>query len=343
MGAGAARRLCPQAIVVEPRWDAYVQASRATFEVFEHTSPFVEKLSIDEAFLDVRGLERISGSPAAIAEKLRRDVREKVGLPITVGVARTRILAKMASGEAKPDGLLVVPVGGEIAFLHPLRVERVWGVGAATAAKLHDRGITTVGHIAQVPEPALVAILGRSAGRRLHALAHNRDLRWVRTRRGRRSFGAQSALGRASRSPEAIDAVIIGLVDRVTRRMRASGRAGRTVALRLRFGDFSRAMRSHTLPRATAATQTILVTLRNLLRAATPMIHDRGLTLVGVTVTNLDGDHGTAQLVLPFDDDGSALDIAVDQVRSRFGTHALTRAVQLGSGAGERRGGPPAT
>ena len=341
MGAALARRLCPQAIVVQPRFSAYVEASRATFEVFAETSPVVEKLSIDEAFLDVRGLERIKGSPRDIAIRLRREVREQVGLPITVGVASTRSLAKVASGVAKPDGLLVVAPERELAFLHPLPVERLWGVGPATARRLHDRGITKVGHVALIPEPALEAMLGRALGRKLHALAHNRDPRAVRAGRRRRSFGAQSALGRSSRSPDALDTVIVSLVDRVTRRMRASGRAGRTVALRLRFGDFSRATRSQTLVEPTAGTAKILAALRALLRAAMPMIHERGITLVGVTVTNLDS-HTAAQLVLPFDDgDATALDAVIDHVRDRFGTYALTRAVQLGEGLGTFLEPPP--
>ena len=332
MGASQARRLCPQAIVVRARWEAYVDASKAVFEVFEHTSPVVEKLSIDEAFLDVAGLERISGRPVEIAARLRREVRERVGLPITVGVARTKFLAKVASGVAKPDGLLVVPPDGELAFLHPLEVERLWGVGPATAEKLHDRGIRSVGQVAELAEAALVLMLGRATGRRLHALAHNRDFRPVRARRRRRSFGAQSALGRSRRSPDALDAVLVGLVDRVTRRMRAAGRVGRTVVLRLRFADFSRASRSHTLARATAASHTILTTLRGLLRVAMPIVERQGLTLVGVTVTNLDGDGGV-QLVLPFECPGApVIDAVLDEARERFGPNALTRAALLGRG-----------
>ncbi|HXM58264.1 MAG TPA: DNA polymerase IV, partial [Candidatus Dormibacteraeota bacterium] len=171
MGGNAARRLCPQAVVVEPRMSAYAAASRAVFEVFERTTPVVEALSIDEAFLDVRGMERVSGSPVEIAAWLRKEVREHVGLPITVGVARTKFLAKVASGVAKPDGLLLVPPDGEIAFLHPLPVERLWGVGQVTARKLHDHGITTVGQVARLGEPALVSMLGTALGRHLDALA----------------------------------------------------------------------------------------------------------------------------------------------------------------------------
>jgi DNA polymerase-4 len=334
MGGARARRLCPRAVVVEPRMSAYAEASKAVYRVFEDTTPLVEGLSIDEAFLDVRGLERISGTPAEIAVRLRREVLKQVGLPITVGVARTKFLAKVASGVAKPDGLLVVPPDRELAFLHPLPVERLWGVGPVTASKLHGRGITTVGQVAQLGEAALVCMLGRAAGRHLHALAQNRDLRPVQVRRRRRSIGSQRALGRSPRSPDAVDAIVVGLVDRVTRRMRAAGRVGRTVVLRLRFDDFSMATRSHTLPLATAHTETILATVRGLLTAAMPMIERQGLTLVGVAVANLDDD-GATQLRLPFDRQSSdALDAALDEVRNRFGSAAITRAVLLGRDQG---------
>jgi DNA polymerase-4 len=334
MGGRHARRLCPHAIVVPPRFSAYVDASKAVFEVFNDLSPLVEGLSIDEAFLDVRGLEHIWGTPAEIAARLRREVRERVGLPITVGVATTKFLAKVASGVAKPDGLLVVPAGRELDFLHPLPVERLWGVGDVTAAKLHERGITTVARVAQLDESTLVSILGRAAGRHLYALAHNRDPRPVQTGRRRSSIGSQCALGRSPRSLDAVDVVLVSLVDRVTRRMRAAGRVGRTVVLRLRFNDFSRATRSHTLPQATAQTHTILATTRGLLAAATPTIERRGLTLVGVAVTNLEHDRAV-QLMLPLDRRSyDALDAVVDDVRKRFGANAITRAVLLGRDAG---------
>jgi DNA polymerase-4 len=334
MGGARARHLCPRAVVVAPRMSAYSEASKALFRVFEDATPLVEGLSIDEAFLDVRGLRRLSGSPAEIAVRLRRDVRERVGLPITVGVARTKFLAKVASGVAKPDGLLIVPPDRELAFLHPLPVERLWGVGHVTAAKLRDRGFTTVGDVAQLGEAALISMLGRASGRHLHALAHNRDPRPVQVGRRRRSIGSQRALGRSPRSPDAIDTVIVGLVDRVTRRMRTAGRIGRTVVLRLRFRDFSRATRSHTLPRATAETQAILATARWLLTTVSPMIERQGLTLVGVAVANLDDDRAL-QLTLPFErHNGSALDAALDEVRDRFGPRAVTRAVLLGRDQG---------
>jgi DNA polymerase-4 len=334
MGGGQARRLCPQAIVVEPRMSAYAEASKAVFEVFEQTSPLVEGLSIDEAFLDVGGLRRISGTPTEIAERLRGDVRRRVGLPITVGVARTKFLAKVASGVAKPDGLLVVPSGAELAFLHPLPVERLWGVGRVTASKLRQRGLATVGDVAQVDEDVLVSMLGRASGRHLHDLAHDRDPRTVEVGRRRRSIGSQRALGRAPTSPEALDAAVVGLVDRVTRRLRAAGRVGRTVVLRLRFDDFSRATRSHTLHRSTAETQTILETVRALQAIAMPLIEHQGLTLVGVAVSDLD-DGSAVQLPLPFGRRvASNIDVALDDVRERFGSAAVTRAVLLGRDPG---------
>ena len=336
MGGRQARRLCPRAVVVSPRMSAYSEASKAVYRVFEDTSPLVEGLSIDEAFLDVRGLERIAGTPEEIAVRLRREVRDQVGLPITVGVARTKFLAKVASGVAKPDGLLVVPPDGELAFLHPLPVERLWGVGPVTARKLRERGVRTVGEVAEIAESALVSVLGRAAGRHLHALAHNRDPRPVQVGRRRGSIGSQRALGR-SRTPRSfddIDAVAVGLVDRVTRRMRTAGRIGRTVVLRLRFDDFARATRSHTLPRATAQTDAVLATVRWLLAGAMPMIESRGLTLVGIAVANLENDR-PIQLTLPFDRRSrSALDTAVDEVRNRFGANAVTRAVLIGRDQG---------
>ncbi len=334
MGGAQARRLCPQAIVVAPRMSAYAEASKAVYRVFDDTTPLVEGLSIDEAFLDVRGLRRLAGTPEEIALRLKRNVLERVGLPITVGVARTKFLAKVASGVAKPDGLLVVPPDRELAFLHPLAVERLWGVGPVTANKLRSRGITTVGQVAQLAEPVLVSMLGRASGRHLHALAHNRDPRPVQVGRRRGSIGSQRALGRSPKTHEAVDAVLVALVDRVTRRLRAAGRVGRTVVLRLRFDDFSRATRSHTLPYATAHTETVLATARALLATAMPMIERQGLTLVGVAVANLENDL-PAQLTLPFDRySGGALDAVLDEVRARFGPTAITRAVLLGRDQG---------
>ncbi|MDX6291284.1 MAG: polymerase [Kribbellaceae bacterium] len=334
MNGGQARRHCPQAIVVEPRMSAYSEASKAVFKVFEDTTPLVEGLSIDEAFLDVGGLRKISGTPVDIARRLRAEVLAQVGLPITVGVARTKFLAKVASGVAKPDGLLVVPPDRELEFLHPLGVERLWGVGEVTAEKLHNRGLDKVGDVAMLSEAALIAMLGRASGRHLHALAHNRDPRPIEVGRRRRSIGSQRALGRSPKSPETLDAILAGLVDRVTRRMRSAGRAGRTVTLRLRFDDFSRATRSHTLPQATGQTRAILITARSLMATARPLILKQGITLVGISVGNLENE-STVQLALPFDKaSNNELDSALDNVRDRFGTNAVTRGVLLGRDQG---------
>lgn len=332
MGGGLARRLCPDAIVVPARHEAYSEASKAVFEVFRDTTPLVEGLSIDEAFLDVRGMRRIAGSPVEIAERLRTRVREEVGLPITVGIATTKFLAKVASAVAKPDGLLLVPAGEELAFLHPLPVERLWGVGAVTAGKLHAHGITTVAQVAALDEASLVALLGRAAGRQLHALAHNRDPRRIVVGRRRRSIGTQRALGRRARSPAELDTILVGLIDRLSGRLRGAERVCRTVTLRLRFDDFMRATRSHTLPEPTDQTQAVLAVARALLAEALPMIRARGLTLMGITFGNLSTpDPGQLELA---SDRRSALDKAMDHVRDRFGAEAITRAVLLGRDRG---------
>ena len=335
MSGSQARRLCPHAIVVEPRMAAYSDASKALYELFRDTAPLVEGLSIDEAFLDVRGMERMAGTPVEIAVRLRREARERVGLPITIGVARTKFLAKVASAVAKPDGLLEVAPDGELAFLHPLPVERLWGVGTVTARKLHARGMRVVADVARLDEATLVSILGPGTGRHLHALANNRDPRPVLPGRRRRSLGSQRALGRRASSAASIDATIVALVDRVSSRLRAAQRVGRTVVLRLRFGDYARATRSHTLARPTAETALILATARGLVAAAAPLIDERGLTLIGITIAGLD-DELPLQLTLPLGDrDGAALDLALDRVRERFGSAAVTRAVLVGRRHGD--------
>jgi DNA polymerase-4 len=332
MGGRQARKLCPHAAVVSPRMSAYSDASKAVFAVFEDTAPIVEGLSIDEAFLDVRGLGHISGTPREIAARLRQRVRDEVGLRITVGVARTKFLAKVASAVAKPDGLLVVAPDRELEFLHPLPVERLWGVGAVTAGKLRDRGITTVREVAELPEATLVSMLGRAAGRHLHALSRNYDPRPVQVRRRRRSIGAQRALGRRRRPPEELATSLVALVDRVTRRLRTARRLCRTVMLRLRFDDFSRATRSQTMGEPTAQTHTILRTATGLLAEAMPLIERRGITLIGIALANL-ADEGGVQLTLPFDR-RRELDTVLDRVRDRFGTAAIVRGVMVGKDPG---------
>lgn len=335
MSGYQARRLCPRAIFVPPRFAAYTKASTAVFEVFRDTSPLVEGISIDEAFIDVSGLLRVAGTPTVIAQNLRRRVREQVGLNLTVGVARTKFLAKVASGVAKPDGLLVVSPEHELEFLHPLAVERLWGVGKVTSAKLNAHGIRTVAQVAGLDEATLVSMLGQASGRALIALANNRDPRRVVTGKRRRSIGAQRALGWSVKTPAEIDVALIGLVDRVTRRMRSSQRRGRTMVLRLRFEDFSRITRSHTMLRATAQTEPIMVAARALLATAMPLVRERGITMVGIAVTNFDDAAMADQLELPFDElPTQALDTALDRVRDRFGSTAVTRGVLLGRDPG---------
>jgi DNA polymerase IV len=334
MGGRRALQLCPEAIVVPPRMSVYSKASKDVFEVFRNTTPLVEGLSIDEAFLDVGGLRKIAGTPAEIAKRLRARILHEVGLPITVGVARTKFLAKVASGVAKPDGLLVVEPDRELEFLHPLAVERLWGVGRVTSAKLRDHGIVKVGDVADLPKSMLVSMLGRALGRHLHALAHNYDPRPVQVGRRRRSMGAQRASGRYLNTPDEIDATVVALVDRVSRRLRAAGRVGRTVVLRLRFADFTRASRSHSLAQPTSSTEEILAALRVLVTKAMPLIDEQGLTLVGISVANLD-DADAVQLMLPFDEGvHDALDRALDSVKDKFGSALVTRAKLLGRDPG---------
>lgn len=336
MSGEQARRLCPAAVLVPPRMTAYSRASAAVFEVFRDITPLVEPISVDEAFLDVAGLRRLSGEPLQIGAALREQVRERVGLPITVGIARTKFLAKVASQLAKPDGLLLVPPDGEVAFLHPLAVRRLWGVGPKTAERLRVHGIETVAQMAELREATLASLVGQAMGAQLFALSRNIDRRRVSTTRRRRSVGAQRALGRRRYPPAELDAVVIGLIDRITGRMRAANRTGRTVVLRLRFDDFTRVTRSHTLPGATASTAPLLAAARQLVAAAAPLIAERGLTLIGFAVSNIDRG-GAQQLELPLNGDGPDLldiDAAVDRVRARYGNSALTRGVLVGRDAG---------
>lgn len=336
MGGGQARRLCPSAVVVAPRMSAYSQASAEVFDVFRDTTPLVEPLSVDEAFLDVGGLRRVAGEPVDIAARLREQVSDRVGLPITVGVARTKFLAKVASQEAKPDGLLLVPPERELEFLHPLPVRRLWGVGAKTAERLRSHGIDTVAQVAELSESMLASMVGAAMGRQLYCLSRNIDGRRVQTGHRRRSVGAQRALGRQRPTPADLDAVVIGLIDRITGRMRRADRTGRTVVLRLRFDDFTRVTRSHTMARATASTAPILATARGLVTAAAPLIAERGITLIGFAVSNIDRD-GAQQLELPLDGRGVGvveLDAAMDHVRRRYGSSAVTRGVLIGRDPG---------
>ncbi|MCO5317776.1 MAG: DNA polymerase IV [Microthrixaceae bacterium] len=330
MNGREALRLCPDAVVVPPRMKAYSEASAAVFEVFFDTTPEVEALSIDEAFLDVSGLYRSHGAPVQVAERLRERVRREVGLPLSIGVASTKFLAKVASARAKPNGLLQVPVGGELEFLWPLGVRAIWGVGPATERRLAERGVHTVGELAAVPQRTLQSWIGRAAGAQLHALSHNRDPRPV-TRRGRRkSIGAQQALGRSRPGRDEAEVLLTGLAERVTRRLRDGNRTARTVELRWRDLDMATHTSSTTLAHPSDDTGEILAAGRRLLAGAWPRIEPNGLGLIGLTVANLSGSEAV-QMGLDFSGrDTSALDSTLDAVTERFGSGAITRGSLLG-------------
>jgi DNA polymerase-4 len=334
MGGRQARDLCPDAVVVPPRMDAYSAASRDVFAIFRDTTPFVEGLSIDEAFLEVGGLRRIAGTPEQIAVRLRERVRAEVGLAISVGVARTKFLAKVASAVSKPNGLLVVEPEREEAFLLPLPVERLWGVGAVTAGKLHRLGINTVGQLAELEASTAEKLLGKATGAHVHALARLRDPRPVDTTRRRRSIGSQRALGSRPRSPDELDLILTQIVDRLCRRLRDGDRVCRTVVLRLRYGDFTKATRSRTVGSPSDRTAVLLAVARGLLVNAQPEIAARGITLIGISLTQLGrAESMPAELDIDWDE-GARLDTVLDVVRNRFGAASVGRAAQLGRDPG---------
>ncbi len=313
--------------------DAYSQASKDVFAIFRDTTPLVEGLSIDEAFLEVGGLRHIAGTPEQVAVRLRERVRADVGLPISVGIARTKFLAKVASAVSKPDGLLLVEPDREQEFLHPLPVERLWGVGKVTAEKLHRLNIHTVGQLAELEAATAERMLGRAAGAHLHALARLRDPRPVDTTRRRSSIGSQRALGRKPRTPDELDLILTQIVDRLARRLRDGDRVCRTVVLRLRFGDFAKATRSHTVG-ATDRTAVLLAVAKGLLAGALPEIEARGITLIGVSLSQL-RRVDDLQPELPIDwGEGVRLDSVLDAVRDKFGAASVARAAQLGRDPG---------
>ncbi|WP_426171430.1 DNA polymerase IV [Microbacterium sp. DWRC1-3] len=334
MGGRQARELCPDAVVVPPRMDAYSAASKDVFAIFRDTAPLVEGLSIDEAFLEVGGLRRIAGSPEQIAARLRERVRAEAGLAISVGVARTKFLAKVASAVSKPDGLLVVEPDREEEFLLPLPVERLWGVGAVTAEKLHRYGIRTVGELAELEAASAERMLGKATGAHVHALARLRDPRPVDSTRRRGSIGSQRALGTRPRSAEELDLILTQVVDRLGRRLRDGDRVCRTVVLRLRFGDFSKATRSRSLRAPTDRTAVLLTLARTLLAAAHAEITARGITLIGISLSQLDHTD-RVQPELPIDwGDEARLDTVLDTLRDRYGATSVSRAAQLGRDPG---------
>jgi DNA polymerase-4 len=333
-----ALELCPWAVVVDGSFSDYLEMSRQVFEICGDYTPAVEQISIDEAFLQVSGARRILGEPIAIAHELRERVRRETGLALSVGVASTKFLAKIASAVAKPDGLVAVPEGEELEFLHPLPVSRVWGVGPVLGARLAERGVLTVGDLAKVPEPALASWLGSGAGRHLHALAWNRDPRAVVQVGAAGSIGSQSAI-RGTRDPERLSHVLLGIAERVARRLRAKDRAGRTITVRVRFSQERSVTRARTLT-APVATSSALHRVALSLLADGLAASNAPVTLVAISVSRL-SVLAPLQLELPVEGNDPvrpgtpagatrlAAEEALDRVRERFGKTAAGRASLL--------------
>ncbi|HLV04698.1 MAG TPA: DNA polymerase IV [Actinomycetaceae bacterium] len=341
-----AAQLCPGLTFVRGSFHSYQAIADEVMQILGDVTPLVQRISIDEAFLDVAGSTHLFGPPAAIGTLIRDRVRAEVGLPISVGAARTKHLAKVASQVAKPDGLVVVEPEAERDFLDPLPVGLLWGVGPVTERRLAERGIHTVGDLARTERSAMERYLGRATGGTLHALAHNEDPRRVVTSTRARSVGAQSALGRRRATPELVREVLSHLAERVAGRLRAKGRAGRTVTVRVRFPAMRSVTRSHTLGAPVSATLTITEVAE---RLAWQALHDEGereVTLLGISVSNL-ARQEVIQLELPLPPPdpwrpGSptgaarwAVDRSVDAVRDRFGRSAVGYLpAALGRGAG---------
>ena len=341
MGASKARRLCPQAVVVRARFEAYSEASKAVFQIFDDTTPLVEGLSIDEAFLDVSGTTHLLGNPSHIARVIRRRVRQEVGLPISVGLASTKFLAKIASARAKPDGMVMVEPGTELDFLHPLPVEALWGVGKVTAGRLHRLGVATVGELAEISSAALTPLLGPAAAAGLRALSWNLDPRRVRGGRRAGSVGSQQALGAGLVDRDAMAVVVLGLADRVGRRLRAKDRVGTTITVRMRLPGPRSVTRSHTLAAPTASTAALADLGMVLVDRARDDNPGETVTLIGLSVSNLttethrqlEFDLGDGDVLRSGSDAALArteLETSVDRVREKFGRSMLT----FGTGPG---------
>jgi DNA polymerase-4 len=324
MPMARARRACPQAVFLAPRFDAYNAASRAVMAILRSVTPLVEPIALDEAFLDVAGVGRSRGTGPEIGAALRAEIRGETGLTASVGAASTKLLAKLASDLAKPDGLLVVEPGSELAFLHPLPVERLWGVGPATKRRLDRFGVVTVGDLARLPESTLVGALGRSVGSHLHRLARNDDDRAVEPDRELKSIGHEETFPTDRTDREGLQRDTARMADRVATRLRSAAKVGRTVQLKVRFADFRTITRAHTLPEPTDIASEIATAAGALLGA---IDIGEGVRLLGVSVQQID-EASAVQGRLPFDDvrereDRRALEATVDAVREKFGENAL--------------------
>ena len=334
-----ARSLCPNLIEVDGTFGAYTEYSKTVFGIFESYTPAVEGISIDEAFLDVTGSVHLFGSPRSIAEQIRQRVHDETGLAVSVGASTRKFLSKIASQVAKPDGLIVVEPGEEIAFLHPLKVSLLWGVGPVTERKLKEFGIATIGDIANTPPDALTAMLGPGAAGHLYALANNQDPRPVARNRKAKSVGAQSAIRGKIRTLDELIPILHRLTDRVAERLRAKNRTARTVTVRVRFGDLSSVTRSATMQTPTAATGAILDIAVALLGKVVDQYPNHETTLVGISTAGL-GIGEPMQLAMGVDDDIStggtpkeieyrSLDASVDELRRKFGRGAVTHGSDL--------------
>jgi DNA polymerase IV len=348
MSTRAALSLCPDAVAVSGHFDRYLDLSDRVMEILGDATPIVEQISVDEAFLDVSGTTHLRGSPSHIARTIRQRVRAELGLPISIGVASTKFLAKVASARAKPDGLVVVAPGTELDFLHPLPVEALWGVGRITAARLHRIGISTVGELAAIPSPALRSLLGGAAAGALGSLAWNRDPRPVRGGRRAGSVGSQQALGEGLTDRDEMAVVVLGLADRVGRRLRAKGRAGSTLTVRIRLPGPRLITRSHTLPSPTASTAALSRLGMDLLERGREDHRDQRVTLIGISVSNLaDDDYVQLELDLGEGDllrPGNVLaqrhrrlESSIDEVRERFGRQLVRYGVGAGGASDEFR------
>jgi DNA polymerase IV len=324
-----ARRLCPQAVVISPRFGRYSEASAGIMEIFRSITPLVEPLSLDEAFLDVRGARRRLGSPAQIAEWIRARVWDEQQLTCTVGVAPTKFVAKLASARGKPDGLLIVPAAGVVAFLHPLPVEALWGVGERTADSLHQLGLRTVGDIAQVPVETLQRALGAGTGAHLAALSWGRDERRVIPTEPDKSIGSEETFARDVDDPEVVLREVLRLADRTAARLREQGYAARTVSLKVRFADFTTITRSRTLAQATDTSQEIYDVARELFQKLG--LQRARLRLVGVRAESLiTSAKVTRQQMLGEREVGwREADRAVDRASARFGSGSVRPATLL--------------
>jgi len=325
MPMSRARRLAPLAVVIEPDHRAYAQVSRGVMSIFETITPLVEPLSLDEAFLDVSGSLRRLGSPTAIGELIRARVADEQGITCSVGVASTKFIAKLASTRTKPDGLLVVPADQVIAFLHPLPVGALWGVGERTEEQLTRLGLRTVGDLANTPVQTLQRALGHSHGSHLHELSWGRDPRPVVPHLPDKSIGAEETFDADIDDPTLIHAHLLRLADQVGARLRRSGQVGRTIQLKVRFADFSSLTRSRTLPVATDVTQEIYDGVRALFDALG--LERVRIRLVGVRVEGLVRAGSAQQLVLGQPEHGRRdAEVAVDLLRARFGRSAVRQA-----------------